>query len=587
MKTEKYIVLIFIILLLFHTTTLAISSHKTKEYVNTIDTLFHTNLEYPRQPAEFEPMEAVLIRYPLGLPVELIAEMSKDVTVITIVQGGSQQAQAEALYQTYGVDLLNCSYLFAPSDTYWTRDYGPWFTFTTQGLSVVDFNYARGYRPNDNNISSVFAEVESLPLSTMPLSHEGGNYMTDGHGISMSTDLVYSINTEHTSSQIQNIIHDYLGVDTYHVVPDVNGEYIRHIDCWGKFLSPTTILIREVPSDHPQYDEIEDVVSYISEQQNCYNTSYDIVRVYTPNNEPYTNSLILNEKVFIPIVGSEWDDNALATYETVMPGYEIYGFPAVPSRPWYSTDALHCRTKGIPDRGMLYINHTPLFGVITIDEDIEITTEIIAYSKMPLLTNEIKVYWTLDMVEWNMQHLQHTYDNFYTTSITSLPLPVRGTKHTFQYYIHAEDTSGRKENHPYMGAPAAYSFSLNNAPQTPYVPNGPSTIKKQSDIFFSTHTTDINTDTLYYQWDWGDGHISDWVGPYKIDTFCSMNHSWSSAGNYNIKVRAKDEFQAESHWSDPFTIQVTKTKSLSSFFEAYKLQTITFIKELITIWQQC
>ena len=42
------------------------------------------------------------------------------------------------------------------------------------------------------------------------------------------------------------MVHDYLGIETYHVVPDVNGEYIKHIDCWGKLLSPDTILIRSV-----------------------------------------------------------------------------------------------------------------------------------------------------------------------------------------------------------------------------------------------------------------------------------------------------------------------------------------------------
>ena len=37
------------------------------------------------------------------------------------------------------------------------------------------------------------------------------------------------------------------GIDTYHVIPDPNDTYIDHIDCWGKYLSPTKVIIREVP----------------------------------------------------------------------------------------------------------------------------------------------------------------------------------------------------------------------------------------------------------------------------------------------------------------------------------------------------
>jgi len=44
-----------------------------------------------------------------------------------------------------------------------------------------------------------------------------------------------------------------------------------------------------------------------------------------------------------------------------MPGYEIIGFTAI-DEPWLSTDAIHCRIKGVPDRDMLYLDHLPLTG---------------------------------------------------------------------------------------------------------------------------------------------------------------------------------------------------------------------------------
>ena len=70
----------------------------------------------------------------------------------------------------------------------------------------------------------------------------------------------------------------------------------------------------------------------------------------------YTNSLILNDKVFVPIMNSSWDDAALAVYQEALPDYEILGFTGS----WESTDALHCRIKGIPDLNMLQIFHNPI-----------------------------------------------------------------------------------------------------------------------------------------------------------------------------------------------------------------------------------
>ena len=254
-----------------------------------------------RQPAEFEPMEGVLIRYPFGISYQIIAEMSEDVEVVTIVASSSQQSYVISQYQNYEVNLNHCSFLIAPSDSHWTRDYGPWFVFNgNDELGVIDFTYNRP-RPNDNNIPSAFASNQGLSYYLMPLTHTGGNYMTDGQGISVSTDLVWTENSGYTHEQINGIVEDYLGITTYHVVPDVNGEYIKHIDCWGKYLAPDVIMIREVPQSHSQYDEIEAAVDYFESQISCYGTPYEIARVYTPNNQPYTNSLILNDKVLVPI----------------------------------------------------------------------------------------------------------------------------------------------------------------------------------------------------------------------------------------------------------------------------------------------
>ena len=316
---------------------------------------FSSSFAVIRQPAEFEPMQGVLIRYPFGISYDVIKEMAEDVNVVTIVACVSEKNTLQTQYQSHGVDVSHCTYLIAPTDSYWTRDYGPWFMINEESMQgVVDFTYNRP-RPNDDQIPTVYANNQSITVYNMPLVTAGGNYMTDGQGIAISTTLVWEENSGYSHAQINQMVNQYLGISTYHVVPDVNGEYIKHIDCWGKYLSPDTILIREVPTSHSQYDEIEAAVDYFESQTSCYGTPYHVVRVYTPNDQPYTNSLILNNKVLVPITGSQWDDDAILSYEQAMPGYEVLGFTGS----WDSTDALHCRAMGITDRYMLYIEHTP------------------------------------------------------------------------------------------------------------------------------------------------------------------------------------------------------------------------------------
>lgn len=516
-----------------------------------------------RQPAEFEQMQGVLIRYPFGISYDIIKEMAEDVNVVTIVASVSEKNTVQTQYQSHGVDLNHCSYLFAPTDSYWTRDYGPWFIINgenTQG--VVDFTYNRP-RPNDDLIPTIYANNQSLPVYDMPLVTAGGNYMTDGQGIAISTTLVWEENPGYTHEQISQMVNQYLGITTYHVVPDVNGEYIKHIDCWGKYLSPDTILIRQVPQSHSQYDEIEAAVSYFKNTTCCYGTPYHVVRVYTPNDQPYTNSLILNNKVLVPIMGDQWDDDAIASYQAAMPGYEVLGFTGS----WVSSDALHCRAMGITDRYMLYIEHTPLTGNQSSETGYDIQAKIYPYSEQSLIAASTGVYWRINNGSWNFIQMQSLGEDNYHAVI---PSQVNGT--IVSYYIHAEDSSGRAENHPYIGAPDAYFFTArgniqqNTPPDQPQRPSGKTSGKMGATYLYSTVTTDIDEDQVFYMWDWGDGNFSDWLGPFASGTTANAQHSWTTKGTYSIRVKAKDTNSAESNWSDPLAVTMPRNSASMMFF---------------------
>lgn len=408
-----------------------------------------------RNVAEFDHMQGVLVRYPFGIPISLIKEMAEgEIIVTTIVNSISQQNTVTNIYITNGVDTSHCNFLIAGTNSYWTRDYGPWFeSDSANNIGIVDFPYNRP-RPLDDEIPKEVANMLEIQWFGMNLIHTGGNYMTDGYGNSSSTELVWEENPTLTHEQVAEKVDSYLGITTYHVRPDPNGTYIDHIDCWAKFLAPDKILVRSVPPSHPQYNLVEQAAAYWAATPCAYGYNYKVFRVYTPSNQPYTNSLILNRKALVPIMNNTWDDSALAVYEAAMPGYEVIGIIGNPSTPWESTDALHCRANGIADVGLLYIRHYPLYGNHSCEEDYPISAELIVCSDTTVKNDSVLIHYRVNNGSWMTIHMVNTSGSFFSGII-----PQQSGENTIEYYLTAADNSGRHASAPYIGEPDPFGFN--------------------------------------------------------------------------------------------------------------------------------
>ena len=319
----------------------------------------------PRFVAEFEPMQGVMIRYPLGIPTSLVALLSNNCMVYCIVSN-SQQNSAQYDFQNAGVNMDNVTFVNAPSDSYWVRDYGPWYIFEDRNPAIVDNIYNRP-RPNDDNMSQVFANFWQIPMYGMRLEHTGGNMMEDGRGHGVSDDLVFQENLQDygiDEATVRQRMNDYLGINPYHVTIDPQGDYIAHVDCWGKYLAPDKILIAQLPESNPRYQYYEQVAEYFETTNCCWGYPYRVYRVFEPGGytlAPYTNSLILNKTVYVPLgTNSTYNNDALAVYQEAMPGYEIVGVTNNGYTGWENTDALHCRTRGVMDFHMLSCTAAPV-----------------------------------------------------------------------------------------------------------------------------------------------------------------------------------------------------------------------------------
>ncbi len=126
---------------------------------------------------------------------------------------------------------------------------------------------------------------------------------------------------------------------------------------------------------------------------------------------------------------------------------------------------------------------------------------------------------------------------------------------TYKWYAIANDSNGD------FNTSDTWTFTtgtIQHPPKTPDRPSGPQFGGIGKTYSYITSTTDPDGDQVYYMWDWGDGTLPVWIGPYQSGVMCSANHTWTTKSLFQIKVKAKDTSGAESNWSQSLPIIMPK-----------------------------
>jgi outer membrane protein assembly factor BamB len=109
-----------------------------------------------------------------------------------------------------------------------------------------------------------------------------------------------------------------------------------------------------------------------------------------------------------------------------------------------------------------------------------------------------------------------------------------------------------------------------NAPTAPTIIGQTNGKIKKTYSYSFTSSSPLGND-IYYTVDWGDGTITDWLGPYASGEMLTLSHSWGSKGTYTIQARAQDTENLSGPWG---TLSVTMPCS-------YDLPLMNFLERVL------
>jgi hypothetical protein len=123
---------------------------------------------------------------------------------------------------------------------------------------------------------------------------------------------------------------------------------------------------------------------------------------------------------------------------------------------------------------------------------------------------------------------------------------------------------------------ATASRPANNPPETPKIIGPTKGIPGKIYDYDFTNCIDPDGDDMTYQAEWGDGSIDE--GFIESAGNLTLSHSWNKEGDYTIKAKLIDEYEAEGDWA---TLDVSLKKSKASQLNLLNDLFLKFIKFFI------
>jgi agmatine/peptidylarginine deiminase len=320
-----------------------------------------SSLKGCRLPAEFERQGALLIacRELTTTAPGLIAEFARAtrgrVEVIALVTCVQEHEAIMQLLRSQRISHRHLHFVEVSHDTMWTRDFGPIVVEARNGSPMlVDAEYDAS-RGNDDIVPMHLAHLLNLNRVELPLRIDGGNLLSNGRGLVLTTHRLADENTGQADlDEIYDAIGHNFGAQQVVILEPLAGESTGHVDMFASFTSANTVVVGQYdPALDPENAAILDRNAQHLAQVSTAQGKLRVVRIpMPPHNDDiwrtYTNVVFANGALLVPTYAdADWGQQrqVLATYARLLPGWRILGVNA--DEIIGSQGALHCITMNL------------------------------------------------------------------------------------------------------------------------------------------------------------------------------------------------------------------------------------------------
>ncbi len=350
-----------------------------------------------RLPAEFEPIESVLLRWRFGEVNAFHLDLVENTILagavpLILVQEAAEIDAISAFLRENGVPPEPARFLTVPTDSIWVRDYAP-FTVaegSAEKLGLVDFRYSYRDQLADDNVGMGVAAKLGMRLyeatgAANEVVLDGGDLLTDGFGTAFCSYKVVADNAP-SESELAARLNRFLGITRNIVLESLPSGANNHVDMVLKLLDEETLLLGEYKTPGPARDALERLRDFLAPIPSCYGRPFRIFRIPMPGNggegdfRTYLNALILNDRILVPAYGVEEDFEAMDAYAAVAPGYTI--IPLDCSGLIQQRGAIHCVTREFPQAPSIRIAHPRILEPVRAGNHIQIRAS--CFSKFPV-----------------------------------------------------------------------------------------------------------------------------------------------------------------------------------------------------------
>jgi agmatine/peptidylarginine deiminase len=317
-----------------------------------------------RLPGEFDHHDALLLScdeltsdHP-GLLAAIIGAAQGRISIVAIVSDHAARQRLVELLEHNGLPADRVHILDLPHDSMWIRDYGPYAVRDREGrIVMVDARYNQSLgRGHDDDVPVALAELLGVKLVQAPVYLDGGNLLSNGGGLCLSTTSLLDNNprSDRDPTYLGKLLHQFLGFEQTILLEPLFGEPTGHVDMFAMFASPDTVVIGSYDPlvDPLNADVLDRNAAYLS-QIRTPRGPLRVIRVPMPTNtdgiwRSYTNGILANGVFMLPVypdVDGDVQDDVLRTFRQTLPAWTIEPIDCGEVIPFGG--ALHCISKCI------------------------------------------------------------------------------------------------------------------------------------------------------------------------------------------------------------------------------------------------